>query len=309
MGFDLFSKEQKILEMGKDLAENMDCGDAESAKRVKKLAAGYGKLLKTTKKLVKISDQNEEKLNLLSKELAQKNLQLEAQTEELVKAAELKEEVEHITRHDLKNPLTNILFTPQLLIMDENLTDEQREMLKQVEESGLAMLNMINLSLDLFKMEQGTYTLQPAEVDIAATIRRIFREHGVTAETMNVPLRLVVNGEEADADTIFTVNGEELLLYSMMANLVKNALEATPEDTPITVSLSNQKGVRINVHNMGAIPEEIRDTFFDKYATVGKKMGTGLGTYSAKLIAETHGGSISFETSEENGTELTISLP
>lgn len=309
MGFELFSEEERILEKGDALVARALIVNEAVAGQVGELTAAYGKLLKTTKKLVRISDRNEEKLNRLTKELAQKNNLLEAQKQELVEAAKLKEEVDHITRHDLKNPLTNIIFTPQMLVMDDNLTDEQKELLMQVEESGLAMLNMINLSLDLFKMERGSYDLQTTKVDMAAITRRIFREHRMTAESINVPLRLVVNGDEADADTTFTANGEELLLYSMLANLVKNSLEATPEDSPVTVSLTHEKEVVIAVHNMGAIPVEIRDSFFEKFSTVGKKMGSGLGTYSAKLIAKTHGGDIAFETGEEQGTVVLIRLP
>ena len=95
----------------------------------------------------------------------------------------------------------------------------------------------------------------------------------------------------------------------MLANLVKNALEATPEDSPVTVILAQDDGVKIAVHNMGAIPVEIRETFFEKFSTMGKTMGTGLGTYSAKLIAETHGGGIAFETGEETGTTVMVTLP
>jgi len=309
MTFELFKKETELLTKSKETIESGVIQDDVASGLVAELTKAYAKLLKTFQKLVRISDKSEEKLNRLTKELAEKNNQLEEQKQELIEAAKLKEEVDHITRHDLKNPLTNILFTPQLLAMDDNLTDEQKELLRQVEESGLAMLNMINLSLDLFKMERGTYELQAAEVDMAVITRRIFREHGVTAESMDVPLRIVVDGNEADADTVFTVNGEELLLYSMLANLVKNSLEATPENSPVTVSLTGGAEVEVAIHNMGVIPMAIRDSFFEKFATSGKKMGSGLGTYSAKLIAETHGGHIAFETGEESGTTVIVTLP
>jgi len=64
----------------------------------------------------------------------------------------------------------------------------------------------------------------------------------------------------------------------------------------------------IRIHNQGAVPREIRDKFFDKYTTVGKSGGTGLGSYSAKLMAETQGGSIHLDTSEETGTTVTVRL-
>ena len=65
----------------------------------------------------------------------------------------------------------------------------------------------------------------------------------------------------------------------------------------------------ISIHNSQAVPESVRDRFFEKYSTSGKEKGTGLGTYSAKLMAETQGGAVSFVTSEEQGTTVTVYLP
>ena len=59
----------------------------------------------------------------------------------------------------------------------------------------------------------------------------------------------------------------------------------------------------------GAIPESIRGRFFQKFATAGKPGGTGLGAYSAQLIARTLGGTVDFRSSEEAGTTITVSLP
>jgi two-component system sensor histidine kinase/response regulator len=65
----------------------------------------------------------------------------------------------------------------------------------------------------------------------------------------------------------------------------------------------------ITIHNHGAIPESIRSRFFSKFTTAGKDRGTGLGAYSAKLMAETLRGTIRAETSDEKGTTITLSLP
>jgi signal transduction histidine kinase len=67
--------------------------------------------------------------------------------------------------------------------------------------------------------------------------------------------------------------------------------------------------LRIAIHNAGVVPEAVRDRFFEKYATSGKRSGTGLGTYSAQLIAKAHGGHIEFTTSEAEGTRVTVVLP
>ena len=57
------------------------------------------------------------------------------------------------------------------------------------------------------------------------------------------------------------------------------------------------------------VPAQVREIFFDKYATYGKIQGTGLGTYSARLIARTQGGDVAMDTSEDAGTTVTVTLP
>ncbi|BBD07396.1 hybrid sensor histidine kinase/response regulator [Desulfovibrio ferrophilus] len=234
---------------------------------------------------------------------------VEEQNRELVKASELREEVDRITRHDLKNPLTNVISVPQLMLMADNLEDHQREMLERVEESGLSMLSMINFSLDLFKMEQGTYTLQPEPVDLVLLAKRVFRELNELAGSREAKLSLEMDGTPPGEGVVFEVMGEELLVYSMLGNLVRNALEASAVGDDVVVRLESADPARMVIHNPRAVPSEIRDRFFDKYVTHGKRQGTGLGTYSAKLSAKTLGGAISLESEDGRGTTVTVSLP
>ncbi|EFL50364.1 histidine kinase [Solidesulfovibrio fructosivorans JJ]] len=225
------------------------------------------------------------------------------------KAERLREDVERMTRHDLKSPLTAVLTLPQLLRRDGNLTERQTDMLSLMQHAGYRMLNMINQSLDLYRMERGVYELTPQKVDllpildnIAGELHSVIEEHGLT-------LDILVRGEARAAGDTFVVRGEEMLLYTMLSNLVKNALEASPPGERVTVELAEGKTLAMAIKNAGAVPQQIRATFFEKYATAGKKDGTGLGTYGAKLIAETHGGKIAMHTSEAAGTAVTVFFP
>ena len=61
---------------------------------------------------------------------------------------------------------------------------------------------------------------------------------------------------------------------------------------------------------LGAVPAEIRESFFNKFVTQDKQGGTGIGTYSAKLLAEAQNGTVALEVSEQtNATTLIVSLP
>jgi signal transduction histidine kinase len=225
------------------------------------------------------------------------------------KAERLREDVERMTRHDLKSPLTAVLTLPQLLKRDGNLTERQTDMLSLMQHAGYRMLNMINQSLDLFRMERGVYELTPAKVDLLPILDNIAGElHGVI-ETSGLTLDVVVRGRPRRPEDAFAVRGEEMLLYTMLSNLIKNALEAAPPGSRVTVTLTEGRSLDVAVANPGAVPAQIRPHFFDKYVTAGKKDGTGLGTYGARLIAETHGAKISMDTSDTAGTTVTVSFP
>lgn len=228
---------------------------------------------------------------------------------DLKRAQALREDVERISRHDLKNALNVVMSTPRIMMMESNLTPMQIHCLKMIEESGYLMLNMINLSLDLYKMEIGTYRLNPDLVDLMPILTRIVDGMASEARYRRIAFRIEINGAPAGEHDRFFVHGEKLLCHTMLHNLIKNALEASPPDRAVTIRLIEGEAFAIEVHNMGAVPEVIRGRFFEKYATAGKEGGTGLGTYSARLIAETHGGTIGFRTGQAEGTTVTVRLP
>jgi CheY-like chemotaxis protein len=243
----------------------------------------------------------------LSLKLAQE--EQKKQNEILRENIRLREDVERMGRHDLKTPLNAVLNVPKLLISEGNLTQNQVELLEMVEESAYRMLELVNSSLDLYKMETGQYTLRPAPVDLLKMVAQIHGETRDMAQEKNLNLVVRHNGVLAKPGMTFVVAGEEMLCYSMLANLIKNAVEASPPGRSVTINLDNTQGPLVTIHNDGAVPVEIRDRFFEKYATAGKQGGTGIGTYSAKLIADTLGGKIEYETAELTGTMLTIYLP
>ncbi len=127
----------------------------------------------------------------------------------------------------------------------------------------------------------------------------------------NLSLSIEVFGHPVGPQEEFMIQGEKLLCYSMFANLIKNALEASSDGETVTITLDHSdKGTAIiRIQNNGTVPTEMREKFFDKYSTSGKYGGTGLGTYSASLLAKTLNGQIEMTTSETDGTTIIIQLP
>jgi signal transduction histidine kinase len=95
----------------------------------------------------------------------------------------------------------------------------------------------------------------------------------------------------------------------MISNLVVNAIEASSKGEPVQLRVDTASPLSVSIVNNGTVPVAIRERFFEKFTTFGKKNGTGLGTYSARLIADTFGYAIDMNTSDEtNQTTVTITM-
>lgn len=217
--------------------------------------------------------------------------------------ARLREEIERMTRHDIKNPLNALLALAQDLARGENLLPAQRETVEAMQESARYVLDLIDHSQALYRMESGTYQLEPVDLDLSALLDRVIAE---TRAAFGSPR---IHVHQAAPDPV-RVRGEELLCHTLFGNLVRNAAEASPAGHEISVEIETTPDwVSVHIYNDGAVPEPIRGTFFEKYVTHGKTRGTGIGTYSARLMTETQGGRIAMQTSEEAGTQVTVTLP
>jgi PAS domain S-box-containing protein len=225
-----------------------------------------------------------------------------AQDEALRSAVRLREEVERMSRHDLKTPLNSVIAMARLLRESGKLGTADDELLGSIERAGYRVLNMVNLSLDLFRMEEGSYEFRPRPVDLAGVARRVAADLDSQAASKGVTVHVRAAGAR-------TAQGEEPLCYSMLANLIKNAIEAAPDDSVVAVTLEGRGGELLaHIHNAGVVPESVQPRFFQKYVTAGKSGGVGLGAYSARLLARIQQGDISLHTSAAAGTTVTVTL-
>ncbi len=227
----------------------------------------------------------------------------------MIEAARMREEVNRIMHHDMRNALAMVVGFPDLILQAGPLNEKQKQLVEKIRTSGHSLLNMINLGIQLYKMEYGRYEYRPATVDLAALLRGIVLDMEVLENAKNLRLALTITGRPLLAEDRFTLRCEDLLCYSMLSNLILNAVEAAPPGTTVAIDMQKDTDARISIHNQGAVPEEIRNRFFDKYVTAGKVKGSGIGTYSAMLMARAHGGTITMSTSEQEGTTVTVHLP
>ena len=227
-----------------------------------------------------------------------------------IRAEQLRCEVERMTRHDLKVPLNALVNLPDMIREAGPVDSEQGELLDMAKSAAHTMLGMINIFLDLSRIEAGTYRLEPGEVDILGLAGRIVQEFRQRGMDRRSALRITLDGREPAPSERLTVAGEELLLYAMLGNLLQNAVEASPRDGVVEIDLARAGNrTRVAIRNQGEVPQPVRARFFEKYVTHGKKSGTGLGTYSALCIARVHRGDIILDTSTPGATTVTVFLP
>ena len=218
-----------------------------------------------------------------------------------------REDIQRIIQHDIKGPLINLYSLTQL-VMTGREHDSLLQIFPQILLGIRQVIHLIDAAEPLRAMEKGEYKPTPKPVDISRILKDVQdalvtlssqNRNAVVLQTPSIPL--CREGRP---------HGEAFLFEDMFMNLAKNALEASPEGAPVTITSTSHPGaVHVTIHNAGAVPEIIRDRFFEKYVTSGKSYGTGLGTYSAQLIAGAHGGRIEFTSSEAEGTTVTVILP
>ncbi|HEX8702845.1 MAG TPA: ATP-binding protein [Myxococcaceae bacterium] len=229
--------------------------------------------------------------------------------EELRRTAEFRERFLGIVSHDLRNPLNSISLSANMLLREEELPARSRKTAGRITQSAERMGRMISDLLDFTRGRLGggiPLTRRPG--DLRQICRPVLEELGMGGP--GSPLRLSTEGDfqgEWDADR----------LAQLVGNLVKNALDYSPQGSPVTVSLSDEgTWIRLEVHNHGeSIPPEVLPRLFEPFrrgmreGEESQHSGLGLGLFIARQITQAHGGTLEAHSTQEDGTTFRVRLP
>jgi PAS domain S-box-containing protein len=212
-----------------------------------------------------------------------------------------------VVGHDLRSPLMAIAASAELLAtgpLDERAARSVGRILRA---SG-RMEGIIRALVDYTAVQGGTgIALHPRPVDLPELVRSVAEECEVAhpGRAVRVTAPEPVRGSW-DADRI----GQAL------ANLVGNALQYSPETSPVEVAcFSDGSDAFVEVTNQGEpIPEEQAAHLFEPFRRgederTQRRKGLGLGLYIAVQIATAHGGTIRVRSSAEQGTTFSVRLP
>ncbi|HET7354834.1 MAG TPA: ATP-binding protein [Gaiellaceae bacterium] len=212
--------------------------------------------------------------------------------------------------HELRTPLTSISGFLEMLGDEEDaLSTSGRGYLTVLRRSTGRLQRIVEDLLLVAQIEANRLELDPAPADLAELAAATVEAALPVAASKRVELRLDTNGSlplEADAGR----------LRQVLDNLVSNALKFTPDGGSVTLSASNGGDrMRVEVADTGiGIPRDEVGQLFSRFyrassATRRAIPGTGLGLVIARAIVERHGGTISLESREGEGTCVTVTLP
>ncbi|WP_291328407.1 sensor histidine kinase KdpD [Desulfovibrio sp. UCD-KL4C] len=226
------------------------------------------------------------------------------------KQLQLREEMERIARHDLRSPTATIVGMSRILETEANLDSDYKQLAEIIRKTSERMIRQIDTSLTLIRLETGSLVTDSHPFNLFGAITAAIGDVSQLVEEKKLEIQCFLDDDLIQDECPLVCYGEASLIITMFSNLIKNAAEAAPDFSTVTIRLSDTNhSIITEIHNFGEVPSSIKNSFFDRYATHGKKNGTGLGTYSAKLIAKVSGGDISFTTSRNHGTSLTTTLP
>jgi signal transduction histidine kinase len=251
----------------------------------------------------------------LSQRLLKKRTgELEQASREIAKLAEARNRFLRflgITVHDLKAPLTAIqsYFWVMLGGFAGTLTEKQRNMLERSSQRIKELLTLISDLLDIPRIDTGQISQEMEDVSLNKIIKASIADLRDQAKQKKVKLKAEL------PQGLPKILGAGPRLQQVMANLIGNAINYTPEGV-VTIRVSEEhNAIQIEVMDtgIGIPPEDLPHIFEDFFraSNVGVK-GTGLGLSIAKRIVEIHGGRIWVESpcSETNtGSKFTFTLP
>lgn len=215
--------------------------------------------------------------------------------------------------HEMRTPLNGVIGYTDLLL-EHDLTSEQRRLAKRVQTSGKALLKVISDVLDISRIEAGEVGIELRPMTIQGLLETVSEILATFAGDKGISLRLTCS-EDLPASVI----GDEARLRQVLLNLVNNAIEFT-EAGSVTVSatLASRPGwVRFAVSDTGVgIDKEHLTRLFDRYFQVNSGRarrlgGTGLGLAISQELVRLMGGEITVESELGMGSTFSfeVSLP
>jgi signal transduction histidine kinase/CheY-like chemotaxis protein len=210
--------------------------------------------------------------------------------------------------HEIRTPLNGVLGMAQAMAA-ETLSPVQRERLDIIDQSGKALLAILNDILDLSKIEAGKLELEEIEFDLGDVARGAHSAFTALANKKGLSFALDIDQARG------VYRGDPTRLRQILYNLISNALKFTEHGEIRVIAVRMDGSLRFTVADTGmGIPPEALAKLFGKFAQVDASTtrrfgGTGLGLAICQQLSRLMGGVIEVDSELGRGSTFTVILP
>ena len=211
--------------------------------------------------------------------------------------------------HDLKSPLNAVIGFAEIMEAEIRgpLPEAYQDYPGLIRESGQTLLRLVEDMLAYAKSEAGTFELDIAAMDIAASGESVLRQSQAMANKAGVALTFAAHGEVvalADAGAI----------RSIWDNLVSNAIKYSSSGDTVTLISAVRNGaatIQVRDQGVGMNADDLARIAspFAQGSNAKGRVGTGLGLALVHRLTEMHGGRVKIATAPDAGTTVTVTLP
>lgn len=251
----------------------------------------------------------------LEARIKQRTEDLESAMEHAMAANKAKTEFLANMSHELRTPMNGFLGMLEL-VLDSQLSGEQREQLLTAQSSAQGLLAILNDILDLSKIESGRMSLEQIPFQVRSLLRDCFLPHQIKAKQKGVEMVFQI-----DSLTPQSLLGDPMRMRQILHNLLSNSVKFTHSGT-ITLSVQTEPSgdpakpfLAISVRDTGiGIPASKLPLIFEKFTqadgSISRRFGgTGLGLAITRHLVELFHGTLSVSSKESIGSEFLIRLP
>lgn len=254
---------------------------------------------------------NEELLKQ-SAELLQQKSELNRKNYEVERSSRAKSEFLANMSHELRTPLNSVIGFSEMLADQTfgELNTKQSKYIKNINTSGVHLLQLINDILDLSKVEAGKMVLHYEEFPIDDVLKSVISINAIHMKKKNIFSEMEIE------KGLPLVNADQKMFKQIMHNLLSNAIKFTPEGGKIVVKAALLDGfilVAVIDTGIGIKPEDCKSVFVEfeqiDSSTSRKYEGTGLGLPLTRKFVELHGGEIWIESEFGKGSTFAFTIP
>jgi signal transduction histidine kinase len=215
--------------------------------------------------------------------------------------------------HELRTPLNAVIGFSDLLLRETTAPERTRiaEFAQEINDAGQSLLGLVNVILDVARLESGRFDFNADRVDLVRLARSCLRRSDAAAQAAEISLLSNL------PERLPLLRGDERRLAQVLNQLLSNALRFTPAGGTVTLSggidESGEMVLTVADTGIGIAPEDLErvfEPFTQLDGTLARRsQGTGLGLYLARALITGHGGRLALVSRVGKGSVAEIRLP